>query len=174
MRTGRRDKKLNNAGLSLVELVVVIAIMAVMAGGTASIVIAVNNAKTKSCAQSIYTDIARVKANTLAKQKGLTPAAEYYFKLKTGPQGEIVAEERVEESAVIEKVIGVKELTVTYSGSGASGVNVATTPAECKFDRSSGAVKSSNFETIKVAGARAEYEITLYPATGKVKMERTK
>jgi len=179
MRTGLRDKKLNNAGLSLVELVVVIAIMAVFAGASISIVVAINNAKTKSCAQSIYSDISRVKANTLAKQKDV--ANPFFFELTKNAGGEYIVREVVENGITpVEKVVGVKDLTVTYSldqnaTSGGTPVS-ATSTAKCQYDRSDGSVVESetNFKTILVSGARASYAIRLYYATGKVKMERIK
>lgn len=172
MRTGLRDKRMNNAGLSLVELVVVIAILAVLSAGSVTIVGAINNARTKSCAQSIYSDIGRVKINTLAKEKS-TDVGSSYFKLKRDASNNIVIEEGV-NGTVVEKVIGSSELTVSYEYGG-SNVNLTSSssaPAECTFDRATGGVKDRNFDTITVSGVRASYVITIYPATGKVEMER--
>lgn len=78
MRTGLRDNK----GYSLTEILIVIAIIAILSAGTLGISGLVSNANTKKCAQSIFSDMARVKTNTLAKESGGTPpSAKNYFSL---------------------------------------------------------------------------------------------
>lgn len=93
MRIGLRD----NRGYSLVELIIVMSIIAVLSTATLGISSIVSNANTKKCAQSIFSDMARVKTNTLAKESGGTPpASQNYFSLyRDSSSGKIMIAEGV-------------------------------------------------------------------------------
>ncbi len=160
-------------GLSLVELVVVIAIMAVLTGGSISIMMALNNAKVKSCAQSIYTGLGRVKTNTLAKEMNPGAKKTYYSLSKADSSSPVMAKEVV-NGTEIEKNIGAKEITVYYEKGGGSSNALGSAEVKCYFDRSTGAVRSdiSDFDRIVVSGAHMSYEIKIYKSTGKLEMNR--
>ncbi len=174
MRTGRRDKNIikDNSGLSLVELVIVIVIMALLTGSGISIVAGVSNARVKSCAQSIYTDLNRVKTNTMAKEKGNgTSANDYYFGLYRSGD-DVILKERINGSDTL-KTIGGKGVTVQYSSTeGGSKTSLGSGEITCKFNRSSGGVLSSDFSEIFVSNSLHEWRVVVYKATGKTKLEQ--
>jgi len=174
MRTGRRDKNIikDNSGFSLVELVIVITIMVVLTGSSISIMVGISNAKVKSCAQSIYSDLNRVKTNTMAKEKGNgTTADDYYFSLYRAGD-DVMLKERINGNDDLKK-IGGRGLTVQYTTTeGGSKNSLGSAEIKCKFSRSSGSVLSSDFSEIFVTNAHVTWKVIVYKATGKVKLEQ--
>lgn len=70
MRTGQNFKKLNNDGFTLVELVVVIAIILILTSGVAMSSKAVGNANVNQVASGIANGLARTQQLCMAKQSG--------------------------------------------------------------------------------------------------------
>ena len=66
MRTGRKS---NNGGLSLVELIIVIAIMAILVGVMAISASSLTGRKVKKCADEIVSTIERTRVLTLGKEQ---------------------------------------------------------------------------------------------------------
>lgn len=169
MRTGLRD---NNKGFSLVELIIVIAIMCVLGVGTVATIGIINNAKVKSCAKSIYTSIGRVKTNTLAKEgehSSSDGVSEYKnkFEVYKNDKNQVFIRETVNGYAE-EKMVGTNGVTVRYSKGGGSESTLGATPIACTFDRSSGVVSNCDFDTIIISGGKRRYTIKLLVNTGKI------
>ena len=154
------------------ELVVVVAIMALLTGSSISIMAAISNAKVKSCAQSIYSDLNRVKNNTMAKEKGNgSTANDYYFALYRSGD-DVMLKERINGNDDLKK-IGGRGMTVQYTTTeGGSKNTVGTGEITCKFNRSSGGVLSSDFSEIFVTNDRVTWKVMVYKATGKIKLEQ--
>ncbi len=172
MRTGQRDNNIikDNSGLSLVELVIVIAIMAVLTGGSVTIVAGISNARVKSCAQSIYTDLNRVKTNTMAKEKG-TGSSDYYFGLYRSGD-DVILKEMINGDATLKTIAG-KDVSVQYAATeGGTKTTLGSAEITCKFKRSSGGVLSSDFAEIFVFNNLHTWKVTVYKATGKTKLEQ--
>ncbi len=66
MKTGRKN---NNSGFSLVELVIVIAIMAVLVGVMATSVSSLTGRRVRKCADEIVTTLERARVLTLGKEQ---------------------------------------------------------------------------------------------------------
>lgn len=66
MRTGRKS---NNGGFSLVELIIVIAIMAILVGVMAISASSLTGRKVKKCADEIVSTIERTRVLTLGKEQ---------------------------------------------------------------------------------------------------------
>lgn len=66
MKTGRKS---NNSGFSLVELIIVIAIMAVMVGVMAMSVSSLTGRRVRKCADEIVTTLERARVLTLGKEQ---------------------------------------------------------------------------------------------------------
>lgn len=169
MRTGLRD---NNKGMSLVELLIVIAIMSILGVGTITTIGIINNARVKSCAKSIHTSIGRVKTNTLAKEgehSSSDGVSEYKnkFELFRNDKNQIIIRETVNGYAE-EKMVGVNSVSVRYSKDGGSESSLGTDAIACTFDRSSGVVSNYDFDTIVISGGKRKYTIRLLVKTGKM------
>lgn len=154
-------------GFSLVELIVVIAIMAVATtiGGYALSTISLAN--TKNCATEIKSklDLTRMEATRSvaeASREVLIYADESGVYLKVG-DGDA---ERIGNSSV----------TVKCDGDGFTNANLidrTTSNGGVRFsyDKSSGAFDKMECSKMVVSGAGREYTLTLYAKTGKIKME---
>ena len=146
-------------GFTLVELIVVIAIMAVATtvGGYALSTISLAN--TKNCATEIKSklDLTRMEAT-----RSVAEAAR-----------EVLIYE--DESGVYLKVgdgeaerIGNASVSVTCDG---QALEETTNGVRFSYDKSSGAFTKFGCSKMVVSGAGREYTLTLYAKTGKVKME---
>ena len=174
MRTGQSvDKRLNNRGFSLVELVIVIAIMVVLTASSMSIMVAVGNARVKSCAQSVYTALGRVKTNTMAKEMN-PDANSCYFSISKASSTSPVVVKEVINGNVIEKQVGNQEINISFkTSSGGAETGLGSAELKCYFDRNSGSVRDiSDFESLYVIGSHAKWEVRLYKSTGKMEMIR--
>lgn len=146
-------------GFSLVELVVVIAIMAVATtvGGYALSTISLANAK--NCATEIKSKLEKTRMESTTDIEGDAPVVELYS----------------EDGSVYLKVgtmepeeIGNSRVTVVCDG---EELSTKTERVEFSFDKSSGAFDDLGCKTIVVSGGSREYTLTLYEKTGKIKME---
>lgn len=149
-------------GFTLVELIVVIAIMAVATtvGGYALSTISLAN--TKNCATEIKSklDLTRMEAT-----RSVAEAAR-----------EVLIYE--DESGVYLKVgdgeadrIGNSSVSVTCDGQALEGITSEHGGVRFSYDKSSGAFTKLGCSKMVVSGAGREYTLTLYAKTGKVKME---
>lgn len=150
----------------------VITIMVVLTGSSISIMIGISNAKVKSCAQSIYSDLNRVKTNTMAKEKGNgSTANDFYFSLYRNGD-DVMLKERINGNDDVKK-IGGRGLTVQYSAvEGGTKSALGSGEIKCKFNRSSGSVLDSDFSEIFVTNDHVTWKVMVYNATGKIRLEQ--
>jgi type II secretory pathway pseudopilin PulG len=159
----RRD----NRGISLVEIVVVLAIMAV-AGGAMLIGIGMISGKpAQKCAQKIVYSLERHRTTAMGK-------VDASYTLKAEANGIYLYEYiKSSDAAGTTNVmpVGEKTVTVTYTCGGVVK-DLASEPLTLQFERGSGGfVKQSDGSyctEIKVSKAGVEYVIELVPLTGKV------
>ena len=67
MRTGRKNSKLNNAGISLVELIVVVAIMAVLVGLIGFSLSLLTGSHARECAQKVSAEMDSTKTGCMSR-----------------------------------------------------------------------------------------------------------
>ena len=146
--------QLNNRGISLTELIVVIAIMAVLAGGGITMMGLIPRMQVNGCIQDFAGNMGRVKTNTMSFQE---VKAELYQD-NTGVYMQVykggVAEEAV--------MIGEKGVCVKAVINGLD-VDLKGKKLELSYDRSSGA-----FNDVQVVGGGEHGEcesITFYKGT---------
>gem|GEM_PF-5873986 len=169
--------------MTLVEIIIVIAIMAVLSGTGMGLMGLISNANTKKCAQTIYSDLGRVKTNTLAKESGGTPpGSANYFKIYKDAKGFTMVEEGVNGHAETIRA-GHNNVKVQYTTATIDDVDAARTCSSwsdiptgagsalnVEFNRSSGAVAAGcyGFSAIKVSNTKRTYYIILHEHTGKM------
>lgn len=174
--------KNKNAGFSLIELVVVIAVMVIVAGIGVTWIGNISGYRARECAGKVASSLNGAKVKSLSKQKNTGDA---YWELKKGSDGKYYVSTYypeysgggytlVEETA---KVGRTSNLKVTYTDvDGVHEVDSANTLKLC-YDRSTGALyegssgsvdKSKNISAIHVSNGSRSYKIEIVAKTGKV------
>lgn len=176
--------KRDNRGLSLVEVMVVIAIMAVV-GGIVTMGIGVAVSKpAEECARKIQQSLEGARVYTMGKQK---LAVKYYIS-----DGSVYAQETVTYPSGVTKVkdpekIGAKGTKVTYKVTdkvGCTEYNLSADPLTLSFDRSTGGINMAECSLssigdeiileILVQRGSTVMKVTLYGLTGKVTVENVR
>ena len=192
MRTGRKS---NNQGFSLVELVIVMAIMAVVVTTVGLSISLVSGRKVKKCADEIVSTIERTRVLSLGKDQGQVEfilsqddaSGDYHVRIY---QGSIAS-----DGPILDRVVGKDPIKVEVIFSGeteavALGEIAGNTPHAIHasrekglrliFNRASGAFeKGTNFagdvktycDKIVVTGNGRTIEITTVGPTGKILQE---
>ena len=167
-KTGQRNK-----GFSLIELIVAIAIMAILTGIAAMSYSNLSGAKVSKCAKELYSSIENVRASTMGKDSVILTlrrdsSGKYYADTITTSDGTTITS--TEE-------IGSKKVTVNYTYYDSTTVHSleADDSITISFDRGSGALKadsSGNYlKSMEITGRGKEYTITFYKNTGNVELE---
>lgn len=179
----------NNNGYSLVEMIIVIAIIAILTGGVFLSINLVFGANAKTCANDLKNAISQCKVNAMGKSNA---SLEIY---RDSSNQCIYVRQWIEESygwqaKEPEKISNAKVyVTYTIEGSGSSPELDGTKSIFIGFDRSSGSFKAaaildescvgthnildedSIYSGFFVGGGRRKYDIELIKLTGKVSIE---
>lgn len=165
--------KMDNRGLSLVEILIVIAIMSVLTGVMAIGVTLALSKPADECAEKMVSTLNNARITTMGKQ-GIT------MKFYKASDGSIQLEEKIiaKDGSVKSKKtskIGQSGVKVEYRLSGESTFNTLdSTGITLEYKRSTGGFKplpgttGSYCEEIKVSKGNREKVITLAYLTGKV------
>lgn len=164
--------KRDNRGLSLVEMIIVIAILAVVSG---TVVLGISVAISKpaeECARKIQQSLEGARVYAMGKQK-LT--VSFY-----ADHGDVY----VQETATANGIVTVKEpvkigkgVKVSYKLESAAGyTQLTSTPLTFSFDRSTGGFSKTECtpgfcDKIKVEKGNRVMTISLYSLTGKVTVD---
>lgn len=164
----------DNSGYSIVELIIVIAIMAIVMGSVFLSVILIFSANAKTCANDIQRSIADCKVTTMGK-------SEAYMELWRDADGNIYTQMHVWDSstgafdAQDRQKVGTKKVYVGYVKEGEADTDAVELLAggskvKIQFDRASGSfdeVSYQNCAKIIVQGGSKNYAIELVRLTGK-------
>ena len=175
---GRQNKRydklhINNGGYSLVELIIVVAIMAVLIGTVFYSISMIFGANAKTCANNIQRAIAECKVTTMGKK-------EAYMELYRDAEGNVYTKLYVYEQAGAAPVegepqkMGNSRVYVGYTRPGetpdaATELNNGDS-VTIQFDRSSGSFDKTahdNCAQIIVRGGSKNYAIEMTQLTGK-------
>lgn len=165
--------KRDNRGLSLIEMIIVIAILTVVSG---TVVLGISVAISKpaeECARKIQQSLEGARVYAMGKQKltvsFYTDHGEVYVQeTATAPDGSVTAKVPVK--------IG-KGVKVSYQLEGAAGYTELTgTPVIFSYDRATGGFNKSECspgfcDKIKVEKGNRVMTVSLYSLTGKVTVE---
>lgn len=173
-RIWKYDKHSSNRGFSLIELIIVIAIMAVVMGFFIAGLGYLLGVNVRSCAHELQTAIGATRINTMGKE-------EVHLKIyRDSTDHCIYKQERVKESSgwtdLTPEKIGKATLTVThYVDDGSGGMTGETeltdgSSIEIIFDRSSGK-ETTDYNCIKIEAGAIAMSVRIVPATGKVYIE---
>lgn len=165
--------KKDNRGLSLVEVIIVITIMAVL-GGLLTMGISAGVSKpAEECAEKLEAALNNARITTMGKQ---SVELELYKK-----NNYIYLKEKIisadGNNSEKETRIGAKGVDVTYKISGESHVALSSTPVKFKFKRTTGGLEpvevSSNryCEEIVISKGTRVKTMKLFYLTGKVTVE---
>ena len=162
---------MKNRGFSLIELIVVVAIMgvALAVGGYALSAISLANAK--NCATEIKSSLEKTRTQACSSDNETTSAQMLLYRDKDS--GKVCILKNFEGSA---KEIGGKTVTVKYKlkgGSGYEDLKNQDDPLTFGFNRSTGGFSdaSDQVESIQISSGGRTYTLTCYKLTGKIKME---
>lgn len=185
--------KKNNKGLSLVELIVVIAIMAVLVGMLALSLSILTGAQAKQAAEKISSQLNEAKTGSMSRyQQTLTLKYETKNELAGFPSDGFYAEKSyldmkkdltTKEVGKESRRVGSKQVQITIYYTNASGTqsyDLTTTGGDViiSYDRTSGALKpitnaasslgsDAVLQSITCKSGLKTYEIEFTPQTGK-------
>lgn len=177
-----KNKYINNKGVSLVELVVIIAIMAILSTGLISMIGILNGRAARECAQDTLSALSKVRVLTLSKstgapESGLSADADVYLEIKPDSGGRILIMQinKNKEGEMIVDQISVGAANVDIIAIvGGSEVNLTGTDIKIAYDRATGAFlkySDAGYMTSLTFEQGKTYTITMTPATGKATME---
>lgn len=174
--------KNKNAGFSLIELIVVIAVMVIVAGIGISWISRLSGYRARECASKVASTLNGAKVKSLSKQQNTGDA---YWELKKGSDGRYYVSvyypeysgggyTLVEETSKVGKT---SSLMVTYTDVDGDHVVDSSNSLKLCYDRSTGALyegssgsvdKTKNISAINVSNGAKSYKIEIVAKTGKV------
>ena len=166
----------NNKGYSLVELIIVIAIISVIGLGATFSIILIFSANSRTCANDIVGAISECKIMTMTKGQGNVRVIMY----RDGEGGAIYSELQTRETPTSawetgrdgKEKIGANRCSVGTAETSDDIPTSRDTAWEFYFDRSTGKLMDeTTVNTIHVLGGRKHYLIQIERLTGKVTKE---
>lgn len=175
----RKEKKKDNRGLSLVELIIVIAIMVILVGVTSYGMSLISNKPVDECAKKIEMVLNRNRTSSMGKQ-------EAWVKFLLDGNGHVTVQEYKETAKekqeretdpslappVQQYVIGADGINIRLSYRGGTSIILSSTPRRVKFSRDSGALvgdpddaDNGNKVCIKIEVFRGDYGSATYIRT---------
>lgn len=166
--------KSNNAGLSLLELIVVVAIMAVVGGIVVLSTSVATDKHVSSCAEKITTSLEQTRSLALGKR---TAYIDF-----TQVTGEVVQAQMYVDGQPYGNLceIGRSGLTITLTyDDGSAEVLTAASPARIEFSRSNGSIinqtganSGKTIVSIDVTNTRRDVLVKIDKFTGRIETER--
>lgn len=161
----------DNGGYSLIELVIVLAIIAIIMSGVFYSIILIFSANAKSCANNIQRSIGDCKVTTMGK-------ASAYMKLYRNSEGNVYTRMYVWDTSLSDyaesdaQKVGTQKVTVKYQAKGGTEKELlAGDEIEIWFDRATGGFADNAshifYEYIRVEGGSKNYKIIMTELTGK-------
>lgn len=162
-------KKINNKGMSLVEIIVVLSIMVILTG---AITISLNAALTKpadECAQKMLNAMNACRVSTMGKNE-----TSILFHINDGT---VYVSEYIDGRLVRDLPISGKGVNVVYKYKNGIETDLSSTPLSIGYDRSTGGFvpctpTGDYCSQIVVSKGDRTITLILYNITGKVSIEK--
>lgn len=165
-RWNSRCYKYNNGGYSIIELIIVLAIIAIIISTVFYSIILVFSANAKSCANNIQRSIGDCKVTTMGKSAA-------YMELYRDADQNVYTRMYIMDSSGSyvpsePQKVGTSRVYVAYTPEGGAETELlAGDKIEIRFDRASGGFEGNIYEKLHVQGGSKKYEIVLTKLTGK-------
>lgn len=174
----------NNKGYSLVELIVVIAIMAALTGTVVYTISLIMSSDAKGCAHSLVSALADTKVNAMGREGA-------YLELKRDADGNIWCTQYVNKGGIWDisgqaQIIGTRRTFISYfadgqelTNGGGTALTESSDPLYISFDRSSGSYREGNgpsgitykyYAGFEIVGGSKDYLVKLHKLTGKTEI----
>lgn len=161
MRKGKR--KLNQAGMSLVELIIVIVIMGILSVGSAIGISYVSKMNSTSAAEKIQSMLERTRLTTLSSDSEV--------KMVLGKDSDGFYCKLVDGTNEVEKVkLGGDALTITANPEYGTGTSIGSSSCEFRYNKSNGAFQAGSYVSIVITGSKTK-TVRLVTATGRTYIE---
>lgn len=176
MAEDNRKSGKNNSGFSLVELIIVIAIIAALIGTVILSVSMVFSANAKACSNDLQRAVADCKVTTMGKAQAWLIVyrgenGSIYSQLHIMEQKEGGAAGELKEITEEPQKIGGNRVSVTYTdASGTPDLELPTgadAGIRIEFDRSSGSFKEAP-QQMRIQGGSRDYKLDFIRLTGKI------
>ena len=172
------SSKADNLGVSLVELIVIIAIMAILSTGVISMIGLLTGRAARECAQDTVSALSRIRVLTLSKsggapESGLASEADVYLEIRNNGNGYIYLTQMVNGEVVDEIRISASNVNI-YAVVGGNGINLTGKDIRIAYDRSTGAFlkfSDQGYMTSLIFDQGKTYTIQMTPTTGKADLE---
>lgn len=162
----------NQAGVSLVELIIAMSLMAVLTTSIALGTGLLTGKRINGGAQQLCISLQSARTHALGKGDGAVSAV-----LRRDAEGNVVLEENV-DGAVSRVIIGKKDVDISYQlkGSTTEVILPVTDSMVFRFDRSSGAIKpnadGSIYTSVIVSKGTKRCVIDIANLTGRISMRQ--
>ena len=163
--TDNRRRKRSDGGYSIVELIIVIAIIAVIVAAVSYSIVMIFSANAKACANNLQRAVNDCKVTAMGKADASLKIYEQ--------DGKVYSRMTVDGVAQEPQKIGTNKVSVTFEKDGSVYDLSTGGPVTIAFDRSAGsfAEDTTNADTIVIAGGHREYELKLIRLTGKTELK---
>ena len=161
---------IDNRGTSIVELLVVMAIMAVLVGSVINIVGYLSGKQAKQCAYKMDAVLAHMRMETMSKSLGEKDSVYTEFKMS---DGKIYAVQKIRDD-IKEEMIASGVIVVAKDVTGSEITLAEGTKVGVYFSRATGALynEAGNYCEMKITQGRVTYVVKIEPTTGKISYER--
>lgn len=171
-------KKIDDLGVSLVELIVIIAIMAILSTGLISMIGLLTGRAARECAQDTLSSLSRIRVLTLSKsqgapESGIASAADVYLEIAGDGKGHIIISQIVNGETVDEISVSAPNIEIR-AVVGGSEIDLTGQSIILGYDRATGAfLKYSDlgYMTSLTFDQGKTYTIKMIPTTGKSELE---
>lgn len=156
-------KKLNQAGMSLVELIVVILIMGILSVGSAIGISYVTKMNSTSAAEKLQSMLERTRLTTLSSENDV--------KMVLGKDSDGFYCKLIDGTSEVEKVkLGGDALTITANPEYGTGTPIGSSSCEFRYNKANGSFQAGTYVSVVITGSETK-TVRLVTATGRTYIE---
>ena len=159
----------DNSGVSIVELLVIIAIVAILSGAAVNLFGYLNGKQARQCAYKLEAAISEIRMETMSKSDG-EPDSVY---LEVVNEDDKIYAKRMIKGTEAKDLIGEKVSVFAIDTTGAENMISSGTYVRVFFNRATGALlKEAAHPQFKIVQGNTTYIVAIEPTTGRISCER--